>query len=143
MNLINIYKNNLMNIKEYINHYKKLGYNKIFLYDNNDLDGERFESIIQKEIKEEYVTLIDYRGVRGQNINPQLKAFKDCYEKNSLKYDWLSFFDIDEYLKLIPSNLNIHNFLNNKRYKYCQNVKINWLIYRCNNCLFYENKSLY
>ena len=117
-------------------------YNKIFLYDNNDLDGERFENLLQKEIKEGFITLIDYRGVRGQNINPQLKAYKDCYEKNNLKYDWLSFFDIDEYLKIIPSNLKIQNFLNNKRYKHCQNVKINWLMYKCNNSLFYENKSL-
>ena len=59
-----------------------------------------------------------------------------------MKYDWLSFFDIDEYLKIIPSNLKIQNLLNNKRYKHCQNVKINWLMYKCNNSLFYENKSL-
>ena len=49
------------------------------------------------------------------NINPQLSAYKDCYEKYNLKYDWLSFFDIDEYLELIPKSLNIQSFLNNSK----------------------------
>ena len=28
-------------IKEYVEHYKKYGVDKIFLYDNNNVDGER------------------------------------------------------------------------------------------------------
>ena len=31
--------------KEYVNHYKKLGYKHIYIYDNNDLDGEKFEML--------------------------------------------------------------------------------------------------
>ena len=135
-------KNENLYIKEFINHYKKLGYNKIFLYDNNDIDGERFEDIIKNEIINGFISIIDYRGVKGPDINPQIQAYRDCYEKNNLKYDWLSFFDIDEHLKLIPSNLKIQSFLNNKRYKYCQNLKINWLMFTNNNSLFYENKPL-
>ena len=135
-------KNENRYINEFIIYYKKLGYNKIFLYDNNDIDGERFDSIIKNHISDGFVELINFRGIRGSNINPQINSYKDCYEKNGRKFDWLSFFDIDEYLKLIPSGSRIQNFLNNKRYKHCQNVKINWVVYTNNNSLFYENKSL-
>ena len=34
-------------IREYIEHYKNYGVEKIFLYDNNDINGEHFESIIR------------------------------------------------------------------------------------------------
>jgi len=85
-----------------------LGYNHIFLYDNNDINDEKFEDIIKYEIKNGFVTLINFRGIRGY-VNPQIKAYKDCYEKNNNKYEWLSFYDIDEYLQLIPSNLKIQD----------------------------------
>ena len=41
--LCSIGKNENLYIEEFINYYKKLGYNKIFLYDNNDINEERFE----------------------------------------------------------------------------------------------------
>ena len=91
-----------------------MGYNHIYLYDNNDINEERFDDIIKDEINKGFVSLIDYRGVRGSNVNPQITAYKDCYEKNNKKYDWLSFYDIDEYLQLIPSHLKIQIFLNIK-----------------------------
>ena len=36
-------------IQEFIDHYKNLSYDHIFIYDNNDIDGERLEDVIQKE----------------------------------------------------------------------------------------------
>ena len=78
--------------QEYVEYYKKLGYNKIFIYDNNNIDGERFEDVIQKYIQQGFVSIINFRGYRGI---PQLPSYKDCYEKNNLQYDWLSFFDMD------------------------------------------------
>ena len=65
-------------IKEYIDYYKKLGYNHIYLYDNNDIDGERFEDVIQKEIDEGFISIINYRG---DIEKPQYRAYIDCYEK--------------------------------------------------------------
>ena len=35
-----IAKNENLYVKEYIEHYKKIGYNKIFIYDNNDKNGK-------------------------------------------------------------------------------------------------------
>ena len=49
-------------IKEFIDYYKKLNINKIFLYDNNDINGEHFESILSNYIKLNLVEIINYRG---------------------------------------------------------------------------------
>lgn len=135
-------KNENLYIKEFIKHYKKIGYDHIFLYDNNDINGESFENIIKNEIYKGFVSIINYRGYKGKNINPQFKAYKDCYENNNNNFSWLSFFDIDEYLELIPNNLKIRNFLNLDIFNKCQVIKINWVCYTSNNSLYYENKPL-
>ena len=96
-----------------------MGYNKIFIYDNNDLEDEKFEDVIQNEIDNGFVSIINIRGYKNQ----QFASYKDCYGKNNIFYDWLSFFDFDEFLELNPKNTTIQKFLNNKRYKKCQNNK--------------------
>ena len=129
--------------KEYINHYKNLGYNHIFIYDNNDIIGERFSDILQSEIKNGFVSIIDFIGYKRNTDSTQVEAYYDCYKRNHKYYNWLSFYDFDEYLELKPKNITIQEFLNNIRYKNCQNIKINWLVYNSNNeTLYYENKPL-
>ena len=51
-------------------YYEELDYNHIYLYDNNDINYEKFEDIIYKEINKGFCTLINYRGIRDKNINP-------------------------------------------------------------------------
>ena len=129
--------------KEYVNHYKKLGYNHIFLYDNNDINGEKFENILKEELNEGFISIINYRGYRGKKGElggPQLKIYYDCYEKNNKNFDWLSFFDFDEFLELKPINISIQEFLNNIIYRKCQNIKINFLYYSDNELLYYDKR---
>ena len=66
----------------------------------------------------------------------------NCYKKNNLLYDWIAFFDTDEYLVLNQNNMTIQNFLNNSRYKNCESIQINWKVFTDNNQLQYENKPL-
>ena len=136
-------KNENLYIKEYIEHYKKIGYNHIFLYDNNDIDNERFEEKIKIEIDNGFVTIINYRGYRGILQNPQLEAYKDCYERNNKYFNWLSFFDIDEYLEFNPQYLKVQQFFSKSIFNFCQIIHFNWLFYiNLNNSLYYENKPL-
>jgi hypothetical protein len=39
-------------IREFVEHYKNYGVDKIFLYDNNELNGERFEEVINDYIED-------------------------------------------------------------------------------------------
>ena len=74
-------------IREFVEHYKKLGVDKIFLYDNNDLNGENFNIILNEYVNINFVEILNYRG----KINPQLDIYNDCYIKNNILYDWLIF----------------------------------------------------
>ena len=127
--------------KEYVEHYKNLGYNHIFIYDNNNKDEEKFSDVLQEEINEGYVTIIDFRGKRDNRS--QEHAYSDCYQKNKYEYNWLSFFDFDEFLELHQKNFTIQDYLSQDIFKRCQNVKVNWIMYISEKeTLYYENKPL-
>ena len=126
---------------EFVAHYKKIGYDKIFIYDNNDIEDEKLEDALYGQISSNFVKIINYRGYRGKRQSPQTDAYIDCYGKNKNNYDWLSFFDFDEFLELNKSK-NIKEYLSNTKFKKCANIKINWLIFSDNDLLYYENNSL-
>jgi len=123
--------------KETVQYYKNIGYNHIYIYDNNDIGDEKLEDVLYNEINNNFVTIIDVRGLRKQ----QCSSYKHCYEKYNKYYDWLSFFDFDEFL-YIKNNKTVQEFLSDEKYKKCANVKINWLSYTDNDLIYYEDKSV-
>ena len=136
-----IAKNENLYVREFVEHYKSIGYNNIFIYDNNDINGENFSDVINDYILDGFVKIIYYRNRNPDSI-PQLDSYRDCYSRNNKLYDWLSFFDMDEFLELNKKYLNIQDFLGNKIFEKCQNIKINWFFANTNNILYYENKPL-
>jgi hypothetical protein len=124
-------------IREFIEHYKKFDIDKIYLFDNNDKNGEQFEDVIMDYIKSGFVELIDYKGIS----QPQLLAYNDCYKRYNKFYDWLIFFDVDEFIYLKDFH-SFKLFLNDKRFKKCNRVQLNWIFYTDNNHLYYENKPV-
>ncbi len=123
--------------KEYVNHYKKLGYKHIYIYDNNDSNDEKFEDVIKDEINSGFVTIINIRGMS----KGQCYAYNDCYEKYNKLYNWMSFFDFDELLSL-KKEKTIQKFLSSLRYEQCVTIKINFLFYSDNELLYYDNRTL-
>ena len=123
-------------IIEFVEHYKKYGVDKIFLYDNNDLNGENLNFLKSKE--NQFIEIIDYRGISL----PQIRAYNDCYKKNYQKYNWLLFFDVDEYI-FLNNFSNIHNFLSLSKFNKCQSLYLNWLVHTDNNIILYNNRSLF
>ena len=81
-------------VREYISHYKKYGVDKIFIQDNNDINGERFENVIYNDIKNGFVEIINFRGI----LKAQIKAYQHCLNINYKKFDWLIFYDMDEFI---------------------------------------------
>ena len=132
-----IAKNENKYIKEFVEYYKNFGINKIFLYDNNEPTGENFENVINNYIKTGFVELINFRGIP----TAQLNAYNNCYNKNKNNYDWLIFFDADEFIYLKDFN-NIKLFLGDKRFYKCESIQLNYVYHTDNNLIFYENKSV-
>ena len=64
-------------LDEFVGYYKTLGFSHIYIYDNNDVDGERIDDAIGKYVEGGFVDVIDCRG----EIGAQLKVYNDCYAK--------------------------------------------------------------
>ena len=124
-------------IREFVEYYKKIGVDKIFLYDNNDLNDENFNAILYDYINISFVEIINYRG----KISSQLNIFNDCYTKNNQLYNWLIFYDIDEFIHL-HNYSNIKYFLNEKKFKKCNLVYLNCIRHTDNDLLYYDNRTL-
>ena len=125
-------------IKEFVEHYRKYKVDKIFLYDNNDVNDENFNFVLSYYIRIKYVEILNYRGV----LRKQYKIYQHCYKRNYKKYDWLIFIDIDEYINL-KNNMNIKTFLYKRKFNNCKSIYLNWLLHTDNNLLYYDNRSLF
>ena len=126
-------------ILEFVEHYKKYGIDKIYLYDNNDIDGERFDDILRKYIEDEFVLIKDWRGIKGTST--YYGIMDSCYQTYHDQYDWLIFYEIDEFLYL-KNYKNIKSYLISNRFKKCESIQLNWVHMSDNNKIYYENKSL-
>ena len=117
-------------IREWTTYHLNLGFDKIYIYDNNDIDGERFENEISDLISTGKVEIINYRGKKCC----QETAYHDCYLKNNKNYDWIAVFDIDEFLTL-KQHSNVKEFLSDHRFDNFQVLHLNWMCYGDNGML--------
>lgn len=124
-------------IREYIQHYEKYGVDKIFLYDNNDINDEKFEEVIKDYIDKGFVEVLNWRG----KIKAIYNIMNDCYINNNNNYDWLIFYEVDEFIHLY-NNQSIKTFLGQKIFNKCQVIYLNFVQHTDNNLLYYENKPL-
>ena len=65
----------------------------------------------------------------------------DCYLNNYIKYDWLIFYEFDEFI-FLKDFKSIKTFLNDLRFYNCKKIELNWIFHTDNNLLFYDNRSL-
>jgi len=68
--------------------------------------------------------------------------FENCYLNNNKNYDWLIFYDLDEFIHL-KNYSNIKDFLYQKKFNKCQSIYLNWILHTDNNLIYYDNRSLY
>lgn len=132
-----IAKNENNYIREWVEHYKKLGFSHIVLFDNNDVAGEQFSEVIGDYIKSNYVEVKNVRGLANQ----QIKCYNDFYHSiDSSIYKWVAFFDIDEFLYL-DSNKNIYQLLEDKKYEKYDAIAVNWKYFDDNDLVKVENNN--
>ena len=123
--------------REFVEFYKNIGIDKIILYDNNDIDGEKFEYVLSDYIDSKFVEIKNYRGQDAI----QLKSINDCINQYRKQYDWFMIVDMDEFLHLKENNIN--DFLSNDRFKNCNVININWRHHSDSDQLYYRNESLF
>ena len=123
--------------REFVEHYKKLGINKIFIYDNNEENGENFELVLKDYIDIGFIEIIDIRG----KIDVSIQAMENCRKNNYKKFDWLIFFEMDEFI-FLRNYSNLKDFLSQKIFNKCQRIQLNWFIHTDNNLLYYDKRPL-
>ena len=82
--------------------------------------------------------IIDNRG----KISQQLAAYQDCLDNNKNEFDWIIFYDMDEFIYL-KKDKNIKKYLIRQEFEKCQAIQLNMYFHTDNNQLYYQNKSLY
>ena len=109
--LVCIAKNEDDYIHEWIDYHKKLGFDDIFIYQNN------WEcSIVSPNV----------HSIKYDGKAKQLYAYNDFIKDYSCLYEWAAFFDVDEFL-VLKKHDNIKDFL--KEYNAYDSIAVNWVLF--------------
>lgn len=112
-------KNEHLYINEWVGHYLKLGFDKIYLYDNDDIGKPYIGDYISKSFMPK-VEIINIRGQVGEKL--QHDTYTNFY--NTHTFDWCLFCDIDEFLVGLT---NIKIFL--KRFTNVNQIRVKWRLF--------------
>ena len=128
-------------IRDLISYYSSIGFEKFIFGDNNFPNTEKISDVTQDYINNGIVDIIE---VFGSSISKG-EFFSNIYNKYKKMCAWISFFDIDEYLRMHSEDnsiISVSKYLSNPIFNKCESISINCLIYSDNNLLFYDNRSV-
>ena len=129
-------------IKEFVDHYKALGVDHMYIYDNNLPNTENISDVLQSYIDNDFVTVVNYQDQEKYPMGDALiSAFTDCWENNKNDYDWILFLDNDEFL-ILQNDSNIKEYLGRECFNNIDVIRINWLCYDDNNFIYYQSNKL-
>jgi hypothetical protein len=79
-------------IKDWVAYHLRIGFDKIYLYDNNDIDGESYNELLKEYVDAGRLKIIDVRGKKGlQNYSYNASYY-------AMPYKWMAIIDIDEFI---------------------------------------------
>ena len=134
---VSIDKNfNLLDPQSYGVDFRKFA-KKIIIYDDNEINGEKFEDVLEDYINSEKVEIVNIRGFESA----QFPTYMDCYKKYGYKFHFLLFLDFDDFVT-IENNIDINSYLYNKKFKKCETILLNWKMYGDNNLVKYDNRTM-
>jgi len=132
LSLCGIFKNEAKFLEEWINYHLVIGVDHFYLYNNNSDDN--FIEILQPFIDKGIVDLIDWPYQQAQ-----MAAYEDCYKKNKIDTNWLTFIDLDEFICPIATD-NIQSWL--QSYKNYPGVAVYWKQFGSNGKLSHDVSKL-
>ena len=114
-------KNEHLYINEWVEHYRALGFDKIYIYDNDELDSPNIADYIKNKRN---VVIYNLRGIHKEKL--QHETYTKFY--NSHSFGWCLFCDIDEFLVGID---NIHDYLS--KFRNVFQIRIKWRLFGDDN----------
>ncbi|HWT29540.1 MAG TPA: glycosyltransferase family 2 protein [Propylenella sp.] len=121
--LVAIAKNEAKFLVEWLAHYLSLGVDHIFVFDNDSTDGTA--AILDVAARSRGVTRVPWPSREGES--PQITAYNHALRRHVAGFEWVCFFDCDEFL-VLNQDPDIHAFLG--RFDLTVGaVAINWLTF--------------
>jgi len=121
--IVCIAKNEELYIQEWINYHLKLGFDDVFIYQNNWRWTHEQENVIKIELDGDV---------------QQRPAYNNFIKNNLNIYDCVAFFDVDEFL-VLKKHKNIKEFL--QEYSQFSAIGINWVLFGDNGLTKVENNE--
>ena len=120
---------------EWVEHYRKIGVSKIFVYDNF-FDGETpLADTLKDYVDSGFVEITSVPNRKSL----QCKAYEDCYKKHGNDYAWIGFLDFDEYLRWTTREKIEKKF---SKYNDADCVLVNWRLMTDNGLVHYDPRPL-
>ena len=127
---------NIKDIEEWLDYHFNLGFDHIFLMDNNDEKDAL-------QINKDNLTIIPYYGQRNDGTDWvwQREAYTFGIEYiKQFDYDWISIIDIDEFITLFNHN-NIQDFIQEECInKGFDNIELIWQLYNDDNKIYHKDE---
>jgi hypothetical protein len=135
--ICSIAKNENNYLLEWVTYHINLGFSHIYIYDNNDEDGEQIEDVLEEHLGNN-VFIIDCRGKKRH----QATAYTEFYQLFGDQYHWVAYIDIDEFITFTNKSklLYIEDYL--KTIKGFDIIHLNWMSYGDNEIVEYDSNNV-
>lgn len=117
-------KNEELYIQEFLDHYKNLGIDKIYIYDNND-SPDQLPPYVEKY--GDFVEIIPYNNTK-MSISVQKSIYTEWYNKYKDDYDWMMCIDADEFITL-KSAKSLKDYLSQDCFAPVDKISLCWMNY--------------
>ena len=143
-------KNENLYIREWVEHHLQIGFDKVFIYDNNDV--EKPEGVIYDYLMSNQVELVKWPDMKLDEVHggmdnmynilyTQTEAYNHCIQ-NHQDFDWIAFIDIDEYIQFTVHSTIQEVIENNPNFSDFDAIILSWKMMGDPNALYYDPRPL-
>eukprot|EP00892_Ulva_mutabilis_P000948 jgi/Ulvmu1/10854/UM007_0028.1 len=113
---------NSTDVREWLLYYRWLGVEHVYLTENAEEPTPHLRAEVDDFVQSGFLT---YRTEARPRT--QMKVYYECMHNNHAKYNWLAFFDLDEFLILRPGEeQRLPDFLD--AYKQYPGLSVHWVL---------------
>ena len=111
-------------IYDWVKYHINLGYDKIYLFDNNDPDGESYDEMLKEFVDADKLEIINIRGIAGQQVNSYITTYY------GVPFKYITYIDIDEFVAIDRDYSDIKDFIDKiDRPDICTGIGLQWHCY--------------
>lgn len=126
-----IAKNEHLYINDWVKYHINLGFDHIYVFDNDDLNAQFMGDFIDKDLVDK-ISFIDVRGMHKQWF--QQECYNKFYQENKDNFAWCAFIDIDEYI-VLQDWKSIKEMLSDNLFKSVLSIKLHWHMFGDENTI--------